>query len=527
MTGPAVALRVAPRLEAPPRTVVTAGGRDLRAALRAKIDGEAPDVVAVPVGSGAVPGSGAAAVAEAYGVDLATVISRERVGGSPGELVRVPVMGPDDLPARWLLLGVGDGTPADLRRAAAALARGVRGRAHLVTTLGDGAVADGVRALVEGLVLGGYAPPSAGLRNRSDGRPVRRAVLIGDHAPSSVSRGALHAAATARARDLSETPSNVKTPAWLVEQATAVAAQSGLAVEVWDTDRLAAEGFGGLLAVGGGSASPPAMVRLDYRPDTIAIGGDGGRGRRPARERPVILVGKGITYDTGGLSIKPRESMVPMKTDMSGAAAVLAVLAACSAAGVRRPVTGLLPLAENAVGAASYRPGDVVTVHGGRTVEILNTDAEGRIVLADALDYALGLDPDVVVDIATLTGAASLGLGKRHAALYATDDRLGNALLAAAGSSGEPAWRMPLVEDYRPALNSTVADLRHIPAPSAGVGGGSITAALFLREFTGGARWAHLDIAGPARSDKDENEVTRGATGYGARLLLRWLEGLR
>jgi leucyl aminopeptidase len=166
-------------------------------------------------------------------------------------------------------------------------------------------------------------------------------------------------------------------------------------------------------------------------------------------------------------------------------------------------------------------------VHGGRTVEILNTDAEGRMVLADALDYARSLDPDVVVDIATLTGAASLGLGKRHAALYATDDRLAAALEAAGAGSGELTWRMPLVEEYRPALDSRVADLRHVPGPDAKVGGGSITAALFLREFTGGMRWAHLDVAGTARSDKDEHEVTRGATGYGARLLLRWLEGLR
>jgi leucyl aminopeptidase len=190
-------------------------------------------------------------------------------------------------------------------------------------------------------------------------------------------------------------------------------------------------------------------------------------------------------------------------------------------------VTGLLPLAENAVGASSYRPGDVVTVHGGRTVEILNTDAEGRMVLADALDYARSLEPEVVVDIATLTGATTLGLGRRHAALFATDERLAAALGAAGAASGELTWRLPLVEDYRPALDSGVADLRHVPGPDAKVGGGAITAALFLREFTGGARWAHLDVAGTARSDKDEHEVTRGATGYGARLLLRWLEGLR
>jgi leucyl aminopeptidase len=187
---------------------------------------------------------------------------------------------------------------------------------------------------------------------------------------------------------------------------------------------------------------------------------------------------------------------------------------------------GLLPLAENALGAASYRPGDVVRQYGGRTTEVVNTDAEGRVVLADAIAWAdAHLEPAVVVDVATLTGAASLGLGRRHAALYSPDDDLAAALAAAAADSGERAWRMPLVEEYRPAIDSRVADVRQA-VTDPGFGGGSITAALFLREFVHGRRWAHLDIAGPARSDKDEHEVPKGATGFGARLLLRWLEGL-
>jgi leucyl aminopeptidase len=240
----------------------------------------------------------------------------------------------------------------------------------------------------------------------------------------------------------------------------------------------------------------------------------------------MVLVGKGITFDTGGLAIKPREAMLPMRTDMSGAGAVLAVLASCRAAGIRRRVVGLLPLAENAVGAASYRPGDVVRQYGGRTTEVVNTDAEGRVVLADAMAWACEhLDPEVVVDVATLTGAASLGLGRRHAALYSPDDDLAAALAAAGQASGEQAWRMPLVEDYRPAIESSVADVRQA-VTTPGFGAGSITAALFLREFAAGRRWAHLDIAGPARSDREEHEVPKGPTGYGARLLLRWLEQL-
>jgi leucyl aminopeptidase len=238
-----------------------------------------------------------------------------------------------------------------------------------------------------------------------------------------------------------------------------------------------------------------------------------------------VLAGKGITFDTGGLAIKPRQSMVAMKTDVAGAAVVLATVLAAAELRLPHRVTALLPLAENAFGASSYRPGDVVEVYGGTTVEIADPDAEGRVVLADALAHAdADLDPDVLVDVATLTGAAALGLGRQHAALYTGDDELARGLTDAGLGTGERVWRMPLVEDYRPALDSAVADLRHVPADPPGAG--SVTAALFLREFVGRRRWAHLDIAGTARSERDAHEVVKGATGYGARLLLRWLEAL-
>ncbi|MFI7588507.1 leucyl aminopeptidase family protein [Spongisporangium articulatum] len=458
-----------------------------------------------------------AAVARAYGVDLGRVFEAERFRGGAGEVLRVPVQAPDGLPNRLLLVGVGGAAPADLRRSGAALARAVRGSSSVLTSLGAGAGRDGVAAAVEGLVLGGYEPPSAGQRNRKDAAAVGEVVLASGRATgypaAAVEAGLTAAQAAVTARDLAQTPSSVKSPQWLATQARRLAEKAGLDVEVWDEKRLAAEGFGGVLAVGAGSATPPRFVRIDYRP------------RGTARQQPVVLVGKGITYDTGGLSIKPRESMVPMKTDMSGAAAVLAAVVGAPAAGVTRPVTALLPMAENAFGGSSYRPADVVTVRGGTTVEILNTDAEGRMVLADALAYADdSLDPDTVLDLATLTGAASLGLGKRHAALYATDARLAASLVAAGTAAGEGVWELPLAEDYRSALDSPIADLRHVPGPGQSVGGGSITAALFLREFTGGRRWAHLDIAGPARSDRDEYEICRGGTGFGARLVLRWLQ---
>jgi leucyl aminopeptidase len=194
---------------------------------------------------------------------------------------------------------------------------------------------------------------------------------------------------------------------------------------------------------------------------------------------------------------------------------------------VRARVTGLVAAAENLPGASAYRPGDVITQYGGRTVEVFNTDAEGRLVLADALAYAdAHLEPDVLIDMATLTGAASQGLGRRHGALYTADDQLAAELTAAGEASGEHLWRMPLVEDYRSALDSEVADLSHVSRDRS-ISGGSITAALFLREFAGARRWVHLDIAGPARADRAEHEVTKGGTGFGARLLLRWLETLR
>ena len=462
--------------------------------------------------AGVQPRPGAADAAVRYGLRFEEVCAAERVTGATGQVVRLPVQAPPGSPRALHVVGVGASAPQDLRRAAAALARAVRPGDDVATTLADGTGPEGVRAVVEGFVLASYQPPRAGLRVPEEEERPRRLLLLGDVDAAAVERALATAGATVLARDLAATPSSPKDPAWMAEEARRVAAERGLEVEVWSVERLRAEGFGGLLAVGGGSASEPRLVRVAHAPADL-----------PADAPHVVLVGKGITFDSGGLSLKPRESMVPMKTDMAGAAAVLAAVAACGALGVRARVTGLLPLAENALGASSYRPGDVVEHYGGRTSEVANTDAEGRMVLADALAYAdARLDPDVVVDVATLTGAASLGLGKRHAALFTGDDDLAAALLAAAEASGERVWRMPLVEDYAPLVRSEIADVRQVGADPA-AGAGAVVAALFLRAFTGGRRWAHLDVAGPARADAPEHEVTRGATGYGARVLLTWL----
>jgi leucyl aminopeptidase len=467
--------------------------------------------LALPVSAGrrGVPTVGAG-VEElgGLGVDAATALKSEKATGRAGEVVAVPVRrgGVDTV----LLVGVGDGSERDLRKAAAATVRAASRSKSLATTLSAGRDRSAVRAIAEALGLASYR---FALGGDAKPAPLRRARLIVDDPGAlrgDLARAAAVTTAVHRARDLINTPSLEKSPAWLADQARTLGEAAGLSVTVRDVPQLEAEGFGGVLAVGQGSARPPRFVEMTWAP--------------PGARRHVVLVGKGITFDSGGLSLKKAEPMAGMKTDMAGGAAVIATLAAAPALDVGVKVTGLIPMAENMPGAASVRPGDVVRHFGGRTDEVLNTDAEGRVVLADALAYAVAtLSPDVIVDIATLTGAASLGLGRRHGALYATTSALRDALLAAAAAGGERLWSMPLVSDYRDSLDSEVADLRNIGDPQRHYGGGSIVAALFLREFAGGVPWAHLDVAGPARADADEDEATKGGTGFGVRTFLRWL----
>ena len=490
--------------------------------------------LAVPVAPAAVgesevqPRTGTADAAARYGIDLGELAERAGLTGAPGEAwtlhlpLRLRTTGAAlpwaELPRRLILVGVGDGSPDDLRRAGAALARQTRGLGRVVTTLGaegGSASALALRALVEGYLLASYRTPTQSTGTPPAG-PATELVLLGRHAErddAAVAAAVTSAHATWLVRDLTNTPSNTKNPPWLADRASELARAAGLDVRVLGVAELAAQGFGGILAVGSGSVSEPRLVTVSYTPR------DGRTGRH------VVVVGKGITFDTGGISIKPRLSMVTMKTDMAGSAVALATVLAAAEAGIGHRVTAVLPLAENHFGGASYRPGDVVRMRSGRTVEVANTDAEGRMVLADALAYAdAELAPDVLIDVATLTGAASVGLGKQHSALYSSDAALVAGLEAAAAASGEPVWHMPLVEEYLDAIRSEVADLRQVPLHP--VGGGSIVAALFLREFVGARRWAHLDIAGPARASADKHEITEGATGYGVRLLLRFLEQL-
>ena len=464
--------------------------------------GSAAPAVAVPL---TASGLGAGRdYAEMLVPGIAALIAREELEGCAGEVTRVPIP-TGDVRAVYLV-GLGDGDPPALRRAGAALARCAKDEQAVVTSvpaeLGD----DELAAFVEGAVCASYKYRVDGAAPK--GPALERLELLDTDREDVVRRAVVVARATLLARDLTNTPSLVKSPQWLADRAAELA--PAVKVRVRDERELAEEGFGGILAVGQGSARPPRLLELSYAP----------RGAR----RHVVLVGKGITFDSGGLSLKPSDGMVTMKTDMAGGAAVIAAMGALAELGVRVRVTGLVAAAENLPSGSAQRTGDVIRHYGGRTSEVLNTDAEGRLVLADALAYAVRrLRPDAVVDLATLTGAATLGLGKRHAALFATDAALGASLERAATAAGDRVWPMPLVEDYRPALRSRAAELAHI-ATVRNVSAGAIVAALFLREFTDGRPWAHLDIAGPARADADSDDVTKGATGFGARLLLRWLE---
>jgi leucyl aminopeptidase len=481
------------------------------------------DVVAVPMragNEGAVLDVAAERLGAAYDLELPTYLARAsgngQVKGRPGEIVAVPMPGGPAGPAELLVVGIGEGSPAELRKAGAAIARRSKGRATLAAALPEGTDDAGLQAHIEGLLLASYTfsrrsePPSSG--------PVAGIALHfgGDFGRKAADHALVVVKAVWLARDLANTPSNEKDPAWLADRAREVAMATGLECRIWDETGLRGEGFNGLLAVGSGSSRPPRLISLGYRPDD--------ENGVSAQSSHVVLVGKGITFDSGGLSIKPREAMIPMKADMAGGGAVIAILGALRELGVRHRVTGLVAAAENMPSGSAYRPSDVITQYGGTTVEVVNTDAEGRLVLADALAYAdRTLDPDVIIDLATLTGAASLGLSRRVAALYATDDELAFGLMAAGEAAGDPLWRMPLVEDYRSALDSDIADVCHVVEDTK-VGGGSITAALFLREFIGGHRWAHLDIAGPGKVEFEEHEITKGGTGFGVRALLRWLQ---
>jgi leucyl aminopeptidase len=407
-------------------------------------------------------------------------------------------------PGSVLLVGIGTTSRPDLVAAGAELARAVAGESGPVTFALPPLSLEGSAALVEGLLLGGYRFQVTVADARA--REVATIRLLGAD-PAGVELGSSIATSTTWARELANTRSSVKTPAWLAEQARAELTPFGVTVTERDVDWLTEAGFGGVLAVGSGSAAPPRLIEAAWAP----------RGAPAAPH--VVLVGKSITYDSGGINIKPLDSMTSMYTDMAGGAAVLGTLRLVAELKLPIRVTGLLPAAENSVSGSAMRQTDVIRHFGGRTSEVNNTDAEGRLVLADAIAYAAArLKPTVIIDLATLTGAMKVALGTRTAGLFATSDELADGLLAAGSAVGEPLWRLPLADDYQSTLTSDIADANNSPGNP-----GGIAAALFLRPFAAGRPWAHLDIAGPARASEDDAEISRGATGYGVRLLGEWL----
>lgn len=464
------------------------------------------DAVGIPVAEdGAVP--------KALGLDRAT-LAAAGFDGKVGQALLVPKADGPLLVA----VGVGKANGADasaLRDAAAAFARAAAKGTHLATSLPDaGRVKPEVaaQAVVEGMLLARYRYDA--LKSEPTGNPLQQVSLVtiaerGRAATAGAERGRTLATAGALARDLANAPPKHLTAEGIASVARRVGKQAGLAVEVFDKDAIARLELGGLLGVNAGSVEPPRMVRLTYRPK----GKSGGH---------LILVGKGLTYDSGGINVKPRDPMhAVMKMDMSGAGAVLAAMSALPALGVKATVTGYLMCTDNMPSGSAMKMGDVLTQRGGRTIEINNTDAEGRLALADGLVLAVEQKPDAVVNIGTLTGACMLALGDQIAGVFANNQRLAEQVKAAAARTDESVWQLPLDKRYRKQLESNVADMENMgdAAP------GAITAALYLSEFVGDTPWAHLDICGPMQVTADESWRSRGATGFGARLLAELAAG--
>jgi leucyl aminopeptidase len=374
---------------------------------------------------------------------------------------------------------------------------------------------DSAHAFAEGTALGAYRfdrYKERPIDSASQDKPkLTRIVALTDGrratAQSGFTRGQVYAEAANWARDLVNTPAIDATPAFLADEARTMARKSGLTCKIWTKAELRRGGFGGILGVGAGSVNEPRLIELTYQ------GGD--------NRASIGLTGKGVTFDSGGLSIKDAAGMEWMKADMGGAAAVLATMRAVGELQPRVNVIAAIPSAENLPGGSAIRPGDVLRHRGGKTSEVLNTDAEGRLILADALAYLAEKKPRAIIDSATLTGAAMVALGNDVYAVIGSDRQLIDALLAAGREEGEQGWELPLWTDYRRHIESSVADVKNIGIRW----GGAITAALFLKEFVGDIPWAHLDVAGTAFADQPGDVWPRGATGSPARTLIRYIEG--
>jgi leucyl aminopeptidase len=483
------------------------------------VDRVEAELLAVPIGAGRTLGPGADVVDAALDGGLDAFMQEADFEGKPGQSLAVPTRGRLRADAA-VLVGVGKFeqlTADDLRRAAAAVGRRARKATSVATTLVDVADAAGIersdaaQAVAEGFVLGSYQ--FVKYKGEGDTNRLAKVVIVGRSSArvtAALDRGAAIAVAVTWARDMVNEPSGAKSPAAFASAARTLLRGKGVSVKVLTEAEIKSQQLGGVIGVGQGSANPPRMVKVTYSPS-------GAKGF-------VALVGKGVVFDSGGLSIKTSSGMETMKIDMSGAAAVLATLSVLKELGVKTKVTAYVPMVENMPSGTAIRPGDVLKIRNGKTVEVLNTDAEGRLILADGLSLATEDKPDAIVDVATLTGASIVALGDKIAGLMGNRDSWTEQVQEAADAAGEPVWELPLPSDYRKLLDSEVADLRNISTSSYG---GAITAALFLAEFVDGVPWAHLDIAGPARAGSDDGYLVKGGTGFAVRTLVELITNFK
>jgi leucyl aminopeptidase len=476
------------------------------------------DLLVLPVFQGREPGPGVADVQAALGADLMRMLEDHRFRGKLGETLTMPTLG--RLRAKSVLLvGVGpkaDAGPTEIRKASFKVARIATKFTTLASTLPQigRSREESARAFAEGVVLGAYRfdrYKERPIDDASKEKPrLKRAIALagadGRALRGALERGQTYAEAANWARDLVNMPALEATPGFLASEARKMAASNGLRCKIWTKAELKKGGFGGILGVGSGSVNEPRLIELVYQ----------GAGN----SAPIAITGKGVTFDSGGLSLKEASAMEWMKADMGGAAAALAVMRAVAQLKPKVNVIAAIPSSENMPGGAAIRPGDVLRHRGGKTSEVLNTDAEGRLILADALAFLSEKNPRVIIDTATLTGAAMVALGTDIWAVMGSDDRLIQDLLAAGRSEGEPGWQLPLWTDYRRNIESTVADVKNTGPRW----GGAINAALFLKEFVGPVPWAHMDVAGTAFVEQNDEYWPRGGTGSPARTIIRYVE---
>jgi leucyl aminopeptidase len=468
------------------------------------------DLLVVPVFADRQFGPGTDLIDNAIGGTLPTFMEEAGFAGKADETLAVPTNGRIAAKAA-LLLGLGpraEVTAASLRKAGAALARRARTATSVVTTVLDAAPdtvdrAAAAQAFAEGIALGNYQ--FLEYKTKAEPSKLERVEVRargGARVQSALDRGTLVSGAVSWARDIVNQPAAAKSPAAFADAAKRLLRGKGVTVKVLAGPELRAEGLGGIVGVGQGSEQPPRLVKVSYSP--------------PGARGSLALVGKGVVFDSGGLSIKTASGMETMKTDMSGAAAVLATMSVLKALGVRAKVTAYVPMVENMPSGTAIRPGDVLKIRNGKTVEVLNTDAEGRLILADALSLAAEDAPDAMIDLATLTGACMVALGDKIAGLMGNREPWVVQVREAADRAGESVWPLPLPQEYRKQIDSEIADVKNIGSSY----GGALTAGLFLEEFVGDVTWAHLDIAGPARASSDDGELVKGGTGFGVRTLV-------